>query len=375
MHIVITANTSWNVVNFRFELLSRLIADGYAVTVISPRDSSVSLLRELGCEHQHIRMTSRGINLIGELITLAQLVYFFAKRRPDVALGFTVKNNIWGAVAARICRVDFIPNTTGLGSSFMGHALLEFFIRKLYRFAYKNIFMCFFQNEEDRNLFVEVGILSHRKTKVIPGSGINTSTFKPCATSVGSSKTIFLMISRVLPEKGVAEFIEACKLFSRSGISARFYYIGGVGVDKPNKEQLNLLRELRKSQHITYLDQIEDVRPYIAQSDCVVLPSYREGTPRALLEAMAMAKPIITCDTPGCRDLVEAGKNGILVEVGSASALADSLVTMASTTPTVRYEMGLQSRRKAEVEYSVEHVVAAYVNVINDVKASKLGNM
>jgi len=375
MHIVITANTSWNVVNFRSELLSRLIADGHVVTVISPRDSSVSLLREFGCEHQHIQMTSRGINFLGELITLAQLFFFFARRRPDVVLGFTVKNNIWGAIAARFCGVCFIPNITGLGSSFMGRALLEFFIKKLYRFAYKKIFMCFFQNEEDRNLFVEAGIISNKKTKVLPGSGINTAIFQPCAQRADCDEIIFVMISRVLPEKGVAEFIKACELFSRSEIPAKFYYLGGIGVDKPNKDQLNLLRELRSSQRITYLDQIEDVKPYIALSDCVVLPSYREGRPRALLEAMAMAKPIITCDTAGCRDLVEAGKNGILVEVGSASSLADGLVTMATTAPAVRREMGLQSRRKVEVEYSVEHVVAAYVNVINDVEASKRRTM
>ena len=361
---VISINASWNIVNFRLGLVRALQQAGHRVVAIAPRDEHSAQLEALGIEYRPIAMDRKGLSPLRDLRLLARYWLILREVRPDVFLGYTAKPNVYGSLAAHALGIKVINNVSGLGTAFIREGLLQRIVSALYRLAFRRSATVFFQNEEDRDLFVAKGIAAPDKARLLPGSGIDIERFRPAEAAPGGGGFTFLLVARLLRDKGVREYVEAARRLRREGSEARFQLLGFLDPGNRSAIAREELEGWVAEGIIDYLGQSDDVRPFIAAADCVVLPSYREGLPRTLLEAAAMGKPLIATDVPGCRHLVEHGVNGLLCAVRDADSLADAMSTMLRSTPERRSEWGGAGRRRIELEFDEKIVARRYLEAI-----------
>lgn len=360
MHVVLTVNSAWNIWNFRRSLVVALINDGHTVTVLSPPDSSVSKLERLGCHFRPLEMNVSGLNPVEDLLLLRQLRSSLKRTQPDVVFGFTIKNNIFGALAARNVGVPFVPNVTGLGTVFLSGGTLQFLVETLYRYAFKHLPVVFFQNEDDHAMFLRRGLVNANQARLLPGSGVDLMHFPATELPPCHAAPVFLMIARLLRDKGVLEYIEAARAVKVDTPQARFQLLGPVEARNRGAIDYATLHDWVSEGVVEYLGTTEDVRPIIAAASCVVLPSYREGAPRTLIEAAAMARPVVTTDVAGCRAVVDRDVSGLICEPRSAASLENALRQFLALPPGMARSMGLAGRAKMEREYDQARVVNAY---------------
>lgn len=297
MKIAIVLNTSWNIYNFRMGLIRSFLSKGYEVYAIAPRDKYSALLENEGCKYVEVEMDSRGANPMKDLGLIVELYGIYKKIAPDVVLHFTIKPNIYGTIAAKMLKIPAINNVCGLGTIFLNNNVTSRIAILMYKIAFKFPKNIFFQNEEDLNLFVEKKLASPAICRLIPGSGIDLEKFRPASKKQGKKFT-FLMVARLIHDKGVVEYVEAVKRLKAKGMNADFKIIGAKDPLHKRGIPLNLLEEWTNKKIIDYLGVAEDIRLPMEDADCVVLPSYREGAPRTLLEAASLAKPIVATDVP-----------------------------------------------------------------------------
>lgn len=366
LHIVLTVNTAWNILNFRRPLVEALLADGHPVTVLAPRDGSETQLEALGCGFVHLAMDRTGLNPVRDLALALRLRQHFRALAPDVILGFTIKNNLFGALAARSLRVPFVPTVTGLGTAFLGGGLLSALARMLYRAAFAGLPAVFFQNRDDRDMFLARRLVAREQARILPGSGVDLDRFAPRPPPPADEEIGFLMIARLLRDKGIFEYVEAARLLRARGLRARFAVLGAVGSENRTAVRAAQLQAWREEGAIEYLGTVDDVRPHIARAHCVVLPSYREGAPRTLIEAAAMARPAIASDVPGCTAVVQDGVTGLLCAPKSAEALASAMARFAGLNAGERRRMGTAARVRMEQEFAVEVVIDQYREAIRE---------
>jgi glycosyltransferase involved in cell wall biosynthesis len=331
------------------------------VTVLAPHDEHAAQLEGMGCRFIPLRMNNKGTRPLEDAGLFLRLIAALRRERPSIVLGFTIKNNIYGALAARLIGIPFIPNITGLGTAFIHEGLVNRIAKQLYRVAFRNVPVVFFQNPDDRALFVEEGLIDSRRTVVLPGSGIDLKRFAP-AESRRQERIQFLLVARLLWDKGIGEFVAAARAVRQTHPEADFLLLGPHGVDNRTAIPRKTIESWEAEGVIRYAGEVHDVRPYIAAADCVVLPSYREGTPRTLLEAAALARPIIATDVPGCRQVVESEKNGFLCRVRDADSLAEKMRAMIEVGAEARAIMGMNGRWKMERDYDQALVIAAYLS-------------
>jgi glycosyltransferase involved in cell wall biosynthesis len=362
--IFITVNSTWNLVNFRSNLIKSLIANGYDVIAASPYDAYVSQLHTLKCSYVPLPMDNKGTRPWRDLLLLARFFTLMRAENPDVFLGYTVKPNVYGSLAAHALQIPVINNVAGLGTVFIKGGWLNQLVRGLYRIALSRSARVFFQNEDDRQLFISGGLVSESVTDRLPGSGVDLSKFQP--TPLPARHTIrFLLIARMLWDKGVGEYVEAARLLKQRGIQAECCLLGFLDVLNPAAISRKQMDDWVAEGVVRYLGMSDNVREEIEQADCVVLPSfYREGTPRALLEAAAMARPIVTTDSVGCRDVVDDGVNGFLCKPKDATDLANKMGHIVSMEPAEREAMGLRGREKVERQFDEEIVISKYLEAI-----------
>jgi glycosyltransferase involved in cell wall biosynthesis len=368
--VLISINASWNIVNFRQGLIRGLQAQGYRVVALAPRDAWSERFAELGVEYHSIEMDKKGVSPRRDLLLLGRYYRLLKALRPDVFLGYTAKPNVYGSMAAQALGIPVINNVSGLGTAFIRQGLLTRIVSGLYRTAFRRSHTIFFQNDEDRALFVRNRLVAEAKAKLLPGSGIDLDRFRPVSEprDAGAPFT-FLLIARLLWDKGVGEYVEAARLVRQERPGTRFQLLGFLDVENRTAVPRTEVESWAAEGLIDYLGPSDDVRPAIAGADCVVLPSYREGLPRTLLEAAAMARPLITTDVPGCRQVVDEGMNGFLCDVRSARSLADAMLRMIGLSPDERAAMGAAGREKMEREYDEKLVVARYLDAIADAAA------
>ena len=364
MRICITVNSAWNIWNFRRPLVEALMKDGHEVIILAPVDESVRHLASIGCRFEHLPMDRKGLNPFVELNFLWRIARKFREIKPDVVFGFTIKNNLFGALVAGWLKIPFVPNVTGLGTAFLSGAALRAGSVGLYRYCLRHCPHVFFQNEDDEALFAELGIVQRNKTTVLPGSGIDLRAFPYTELPRSKGATKYLMISRLLRDKGVFEYVEAAKLVKLNAPDVQFLILGDFKTDNRTAVSRRDVENWESSGAIKHLGQASDVRTYISQADCIVLPSYREGAPRTLIEAAAMGRPVISTDVPGCRSVVDDGKSGYLCKARSHRSLADAILRFESLDRQTRAMMGRAGRQKMEQEFSVEKVIAAYRRVL-----------
>jgi glycosyltransferase involved in cell wall biosynthesis len=374
IRIVIGLNTAWNLVNFRAGLIRALVAKGYEVIAVAPPDVYVPRLAALGCRFVGLPMDNQGTHPGRDALLLFRFLRLFWRERPDVYLGYTVKPNVYGSLAARWLGVPVINNIAGLGAVFIKDGWLVRLVRGLYRAALVASRKVFFQNDDDRQLFIASGLVPAPVTDLLPGSGIDLARFTvvPLVPHAGTTRKFrFLLIARMLLDKGVAEYVEAARLIRARWPQAECCLLGFVDVQNPAAISRAQMDEWVKQGFVTYLGVSDDVRAEIVQADCIVLPSYREGTPRTLLEAAAMGRPIITTNAVGCREVVDDGINGYLCQTRNAADLAAKMEQMLALTHQQRQDMGLRGRAKMEAEFDEQIVINKYLAAIEAILAER----
>jgi glycosyltransferase involved in cell wall biosynthesis len=318
-------------------------------------------IRDLGVRFENLRIDQGGTNPISDLRLLYSFYRWYKAEAPDVVHHFTIKPVIYGSIAAYLAGVPKIINTiTGLGYVYSKRGgLLRGVVEGLYRVALRCATHVFFQNEDDRQLFVSARIVPKEKTSVVPGSGVDLERFRDDGVGLreSSSNVVVLIVARLLKEKGIGEFVDAARLLrSRLG-DVSFRILGGIDTSNPAAVTQDELDGWLREGAVDWLGHAEDVRPSLRAADIVVLPSYYpEGTPRSLLEAAAMGKVIVTTDTVGCRNVVEHGVTGFLVPPRDASQLAKAIFELA-TSADLRARMGAAGRRKMETEFDEKIVI------------------
>jgi glycosyltransferase involved in cell wall biosynthesis len=363
--VVVAANSAWNIANFRGPLVEALRAAGWHVIALAQEDGSVAAVSRLGAQFEPISIDGSGTSLFRDGRLLADYIGILRRLRPHAFLGFTVKPNVYGSLAAQMLGIKVINNISGLGTAFMRPGLLNWLVRHLYRFSLRRSHRVFFQNPHDRDLFVAEHLVTPEQAGLLPGSGIDLRRYRPQKNKrAGSSPFRFLFVGRLLRDKGLVEYAEAARLLRPSWQSVEFAILGFAGSDNRSAVPMAEVRRWQHETLVTYLGDTDDVRPFLADCDCVVLPSYREGLPRSLLEAAAMGKPMIAANVPGCRDVVSDGENGFLCEVRSPASLASAMETMLKLTPAERAMMGRKARATAEARFDQALVTSAYLEAL-----------
>jgi glycosyltransferase involved in cell wall biosynthesis len=367
MKIVISLNTSWNIYNFRMNFVKALLAEGHEVHTVAPADDFTHRLTAAGCIHHNVRMDSRGANPIKDLGLIIEFFLIYRKIRPDIVLHYTIKPNIYGTMAAAMLRIPVINNVCGLGTVFLKEGIVSKVALALYKWSFRYPRKVFFQNPDDYKQFVERGLVPAGIADLLPGSGVDLDRFYAAAYK-RNQKFTFLLISRLITDKGIYEFVDAVKKLKNEGMDARFQILGPKDPTHNRGIKLKTIDEWVNSGVIEYLGTAEDVRQFIHTADCVVLPSYREGVPRTLLEAASSGRPIVTTDVPGCHQVVEHNYNGLLCQVKDANDLAAKMQQIASMEERDLRKMGENGRRKAELEFSEARVIEKYVEAIRRVR-------
>ena len=356
--ILLVGSYAPSLLNFRGSLIEELISRGYRVVVTAPDiDHKIqTALGNLGAEIFEVPLGRTGLNPIADVKYMFNLRRLIKRCNPDFVLTYTIKPNIWGAFAASLCDVRSAAMVTGLGFAFTDTTtfkkkLISRLANGLYRMSTKCNQCVVFQNPDDRDDFVNAGCMSDAsKAKMVNGSGVDTNHYKQVPLP---GEPVFLMVSRLLGNKGVREYCGAAVKVMKANMEARFLLVGYFDEGPDGVSQSELDGWVREG--VEYLGPSDDVRHEIDKASIYVLPSYREGTPRSVLEAMSMGRPIITSDAPGCRETTFDGRNGFLVPVKDVDALAERMEWMVKH-PLERRQMGEASRKLAVEKYDVNQV-------------------
>jgi glycosyltransferase involved in cell wall biosynthesis len=362
--IIVCANQAWNLVNFRKGLITALIGKGFDVLAVAPPDAEMERrLAEIGCRFAAAPIDSAGLSPLRDMATFRAFRAIIARERPVAWLSWTIKPNVYGSLAAGLAGVPAFPNVSGLGTAFIRRNLLTHIVRQLYRFGFRKAPVVFFQNTDDRDLFVEQGMVRPAQAGLLPGSGVDPQHWSPPVGGRPQPRR-FLMIARVVADKGVREYAEAARLLRPKWPDARFQLMGPLDVANRTAIPRAEVEGWQSEGLIEYLPSSDDVRPAIAEADFIVLPSYREGLSRVLLEAAAMGRPIVTSDVTGCRDVVRDGENGFLCAARDAASLAGALDRAAQCTLADWQRMAAAGRDRVVAEFSQARVTAIYCEAL-----------
>lgn len=356
MKVLFSSNLSWSIYNFRAKLLKELLNDDIEIFVVAKPDNYSSKLEELGFTFVPLNINNSSVNPLSDLKSIFSYLRIYRKIKPDLILHNAIKPNIYGTIAAGLLSIPTINNVSGLGTLFIQKSFATLVARFLYKVSQKFATIVFFQNSSDKFLFESKGLVNKKKSRLIPGSGVDTNIFVP--SSVSNKKTFdFLLIARLLKDKGILEYYQAAKeLKSKYQDQLTFNILGPYYNSNPTAISESQINAWQNDGVINYLGFSDDVQPFIANANCVVLPSYREGLSKVLIEASSMAKPIITTDVPGCKDVVIDQYNGFLCKVKDPNDLYEKMEKMFLLSNQEREVMGANARTRA-VEYFDEKIV------------------
>jgi len=367
MKIVVVGGLADSLVRFRGRMLEAFVGRGHQVTACAPEEhpQAQAALEAMGVTYQPIPMQRTGMNPLEDLKTLLHMVRFFRRARPDIVFFYTIKPVIYGSMAARLTGVPKVVSmVTGIGYPFLYPGFKARVLRALTCFimglGFKKNRVVFFQNSENRDLFIGLGLVKKDRSILINGSGVDLEDYA-VAPPAGQGP-VFLLIARLIRDKGIVEYVEAARIVKRRHPEAVFRLVGPF-YPNPTALSKDEVEGWQREGLIEYCGETEDVRPHIARASVYVLPSYREGTPRSILEAMSMGRAIITTDVPGCRETVVDGENGILVPPYDAEKLAQAMECFIREPERIA-SMGRESRRIAEEKFDVHRVNAVILKAM-----------
>lgn len=365
--IIFNNNNLWGLLYFRDEVIKYYLSLGYQVILIAPCDESFT---ELPAEVKYIPIVVErsGKNLKNDFIYWNTLRKIYKEEKPDYIFHYTIKPNIYGTLAARWCGVRSSAMITGLGYVFSKDGFGNRFARSLYKFALTFADYVLVLNDMNREFLISRKIVNASKVIFLSGGeGINISLFQPRVATEKKSKVVFLMIARLIFDKGYREYVEAAYKVKKIIENVEFKLVGDFDFSYPEHVSEERVQEDHKKGYITFLGYLKDVKSQIEAADCIVLPSYHEGLSRVLMEALAMGKPIITSDIPGCRETVICGENGFLVPPRDSEGLARAMMAFVKTSDEERRLMGERSRMRAKNFFNVEDVVKVYQGITDKV--------
>ncbi|MCI3203698.1 MULTISPECIES: glycosyltransferase family 4 protein [Pandoraea] len=365
--VLFCSNSFWSIHNFRGGPIRALLADGHPVHVVAPDDDYVPLLREMGCHVHLMPMASKGQNPLQDIALTLRLYRLYRRIRPAVCFHYTIKPNIYGAVAAHWAGIPSVSITTGMGTVFINKSLITHIVRLLYRYAFRHTLENWLLNDADFDAMVRGGLVDIRKARLLPGEGVNLDHFSLAPWPEEDGTFRFLLIARLLRDKGVLEFVEAARTIKASMPHVRFQLLGPSDVENPTAISREQVAQWEQEELIEYLGITQEVRPFIAQAHCIVLPSYREGLSRTLLEAGAMGRPVITTDVQGCREVVDEASSGWVVPAQNASALGARMALVAKMPSCELAAVGGAGRAKVAQNFDERLVIAEYFRILGEV--------
>lgn len=367
--IAIISNTSWGIINYRSTLINAIQQIGYEVITVAPIDEYTDKLRELGCTHLNIDMDSNSRNPIKDVLSILKYVRLFKKINPSVVLNYTAKPNIYSTLACSWCGLPSVNNISGLGYGFVNETLITKILRILYKTSLNKASFVFFQNPDDYQIFRNLKIVEATKSQILPGSGVNLERFRKCQIpDISTGPFVFLLVSRMMYSKGIEILIQAGENLNASGYkNFEIHLLGDKSNNNVDAIPNSIIKTWTSLSFVKYMGKSDNVFPFFEKAHCVVLPSYyKEGTPRSLLEGLAVGRPIITTDTAGCKETVTDGINGFLVPPKSVDKLAGKMKEIVSFTQVELQKMGDESHKKAESQFNEQYVINAYLKKINE---------
>jgi len=374
--ILLVANTTWFLYNFRSALARALQARGDEVILAGPLDEYAAPLQGAGFTWARLEMTRRGLNVAQEVATLGQWVRLYRRLQPDLAHHFTIKPVIYGSLAARLAGVRCVVNSVeGLGYLFVSRdwqaRLLRLLVWPLYRLALRGrgarpVFL----NSEDRDRFAALGLVDASRAALVPGAGVDPDRFTPRPEVEGTPVALFA--ARMLWDKGVGDLVEAARILKARRMEGRVVLAGSPDAGNPASIPESQLREWDREGAVEWLGRREDIPELIANAHVVVLPSYGEGFPRSLLEGAASGRALVGADTPGCREIVVDGLTGLLVPPGNPQALAEAIEALWRS-PETRRAMGLKGRELVLARFTEQKVNEAILRLYDDLLAEGAG--
>lgn len=357
--ILFLVNHDVVIYNFRKELVERLLSDGNEVVISSPYGERIDLLKELGCKYVPVKMDRHGKNPLDEMKLILYYIELIRVVQPDIIFSYTIKPNLYGALAAAVCKVPIVVNITGLGSAVENPGKLQKLMIIAYKIAFRKVQTVFVQNEENRQFFIDNHIAVD-KLKLLPGSGVNLEQFH--VLGYPDDKTVeFVFISRIMKEKGIDQYLDMAKYIRKKYPQTRFHVCGFC-----EEEYEDILKEYEDKGIITYHGLIMDVREVLAYTHCTVHPSYYpEGISNVLLESAACGRPLISTNRSGCREVINDGVNGYIVPQKDAKALIAAVETFLQLTNLERKDMGLAGRKKVEDLFNRDIVITSYLTEVS----------
>jgi len=367
--ILLFANTTWYLYNFRLALASAAREAGHEVVLAGPHDEYADRIRQAGFAWYPLEVSRRGMNPVAEAGAVLRCAALYRRLRPDLVHHFTIKAVVYGSLAARLVGVRCVVNSiTGLGYAFVKGGASGRLLRRLAVGLYRAALrapqtQAIFENQDDMESFVDRRIVRREKAVVIPGTGVDLAQFRPTAEPTG--EPVVVLASRMLWDKGVGEFVEAARHLKRDGVGGRFVLVGTPDPGNPSSIPADQLHAWTAEGVVEWLGRRDDMPAVYAASSVAVLPSQREGLPRTLVEAAASARPIVASDVPGCRDVVRDGVNGLLVPPGDAAALAAAIGRLLAD-PQLRRRMGEKGRAIAERDLADGPITGAILRVYQE---------
>ncbi len=363
--VVVLENGLISTYTMREALMDELLRNNFEVFILTHTNQFQQEVESRGLKVIHVGSANTNILKIGSYIF--NIYKAIRQIKPDICLTFSVRPAIWGNLVARLQNIPVITNISGLGPLVSSQSIAYKFVRKVYPFALSKTSKVFFQNKEDQKVFIRHKFVSASKTDWIPGSGVDYHKFAPVSTENNNSSFVFLFIGRLIKDKGIFEFLEAAKRIKAGNPNTLFRVIGPLWHQnlKSNLVSEHEITKWAEQGIIEYLGEQRDVRPYIADADCIVLPSYREGISNVLLESASMEKPVIATDVPGCREVVDNLVTGLLCRSQDPDDLCEKMEIMLNTDAEERIRMGRNAREKVIMEFDKKIVTDKYLNEIH----------
>ena len=362
--IIVSSNTCWNIYNFRFNLIKKILNENCIVYVLANIDKSSLKLKEIGCEVLPLNFSRKKKSIL-ELIYLSyKYLYYFLKIKPDLYFSFTLKPNLVGGLCANILRIKSIINFTGLGTLILNNTISNRIIIKFLQFSLKKSSCVFFHNENDLKIFKNANTKNKINYNIIQGSGVDLDKFN--FYSLNSDKNlVFLFLGRLIKDKGIIEFIKAANTLKKKYNNINFVAIGDYDYDNISSIKEKDILDLNKSNNVEIIGFQDNILNHLIKSSCVVLPSYREGMSKSLLEACSVGRPIIASNVPGCKEIVKENHNGFLCEARDYKNLADQIEKFINLKYDEKKLFGKRSRNIAEKKFDEKLVISRYMDEIN----------
>lgn len=351
MKILIFANNSGGLYGFRRELILEL-KKTHEVVASTPLEESVGLLQEIGCRLLDTPIDRRGVNPIKDFRLLLRYIKILKLEKPDLVITYTIKPNVYGGMACRLLKVPYAVNITGLGTAFQGHGMLRWVVTTLYRLGTSGAKVMFFENVENQQIFIDEKLAKPEKTCLLNGAGVNLEHYQATDYPDEHGGVRFLFVGRVMQEKGIDELFSAMQRLHQEGYPCTLDVLGGF-----EENYAQQMKECQEAGWLHYHGYQKDVRPFIAQSHCFVLPSWHEGMANTNLECAASGRPVITSDIHGCKEAVVDGVSGLLCQRKDAQSLYETMKKFLQLSHEEKRKMGLAGRKHMEDVFDKRKVV------------------